>query len=168
MKLEVTIDGEIYHVEITRKDGKLFYKLEEDREGFLQLDRRGENQFIMFRDGKRLPFYSVKRNGGSYFISIGNCTWDVGVVDRRAKILGRGGGSDDRITEVNAPMPGKVVRVEVKPGDKVEKNQVLLAIEAMKMENLIKSPREGIIEAVLVKEGDSVEARAILVKFKRG
>ncbi len=167
MKIEVTIDGQIYHVEITRKNGKLLYKFDGD-EIFFELKNGDKDHFTFVSDKERFPFYFVKRNGGHYLISIDNCTWEAGVVDRRSKILGKAGGGDERIMEVTAPMPGKVVRVEVKPGDKVEKNQVLIAIEAMKMENLIKSPREGIIEAILVKEGDSVEARAVLVKFKRG
>ena len=57
---------------------------------------------------------------------------------------------------ITSPMPGKVVALKVKPGDKVRKGDVLLVIEAMKMENEIKAPRDGIVREVLVSEGSSV------------
>lgn len=62
-----------------------------------------------------------------------------------------------------APMPGKVVRVPVSPGDRVEARQPLVVIEAMKMENALSAGRAGIVREVLVQEGMSVEAGRPLV-----
>jgi pyruvate carboxylase subunit B len=59
-------------------------------------------------------------------------------------------------------MPGKVVRVLVKTGDRVETAQGLLVVEAMKMQNEIRSPKSGTVERVLVKEGQAVNAGEIL------
>jgi biotin carboxyl carrier protein len=63
---------------------------------------------------------------------------------------------------VAAPMPGKVVRVLVNVGDQVEAGQGLLVVEAMKMQNEIRSPKTGIIERLLAKEGQPVNAGEVL------
>ena len=72
-------------------------------------------------------------------------------------------GNDSR---VEAPMPGRVVRVLVKPGDDVAARQGLVIIEAMKMENELAAPRAGRISEVLVVEGQSVEAGRLLVTLE--
>ncbi len=62
-----------------------------------------------------------------------------------------------------APMPGKVVRIPVRPGDAVDARQPVVVIEAMKMENALSAGRAGIVREVLVQEGMSVEAGRPLV-----
>jgi biotin carboxyl carrier protein len=64
--------------------------------------------------------------------------------------------------QIVAPMPGKIVRLLVKEGDHVEAGQVLLVVEAMKMQNEIRSPKSGTVERVLAKEGQPVNAGEIL------
>ena len=63
---------------------------------------------------------------------------------------------------VNAPMVGKVLRVESKAGDRVQEDDVLFVLEAMKMEIPVVSPRAGVIKEIKVAAGDSVEADALL------
>ncbi len=70
--------------------------------------------------------------------------------------------SGNRLT---APLPGTVIDVFVKPGDKVEAGQVVLIIEAMKMKNSIRSVFSGTISEVLVSAGQSVAHKQALVKF---
>jgi biotin carboxyl carrier protein len=65
-----------------------------------------------------------------------------------------------------APMPGKVVKVHVKAGDAVKKAQALLVLEAMKMEQVTRSPADGVVKQVLVREGDQVTAGQILVTME--
>lgn len=67
---------------------------------------------------------------------------------------------------VKSPMPGTILSVEVKNGDKVSKGQVLLILEAMKMENEIVSPKDGIVANVHVKKGENVESGSPLVDIK--
>lgn len=67
------------------------------------------------------------------------------------------------VQRVLAPMPGKVLRVLVKPGDEVRARQPLVVVEAMKMENELTSPKAGRVKDVAVKEGLSVEAGRLLV-----
>ena len=64
---------------------------------------------------------------------------------------------------VTAPMPGKVVRVLVKPGEDVKARQGLVVVEAMKMENELRAARDGRVRDVAVKEGQSVDAGAVLL-----
>ena len=65
--------------------------------------------------------------------------------------------------QVKAPMPGKIVKLLVRPGDRVEPRQGLVVVEAMKMENELRAKAAGTVAEVRVVEGASVEAGAILV-----
>jgi 3-methylcrotonyl-CoA carboxylase alpha subunit len=67
--------------------------------------------------------------------------------------------------QIIAPMPGRIVLVKAKAGDKVEAGQEVLVMEAMKMELALKAPRAGTIESVSATQGEFVEADAVLVRF---
>lgn len=64
--------------------------------------------------------------------------------------------------KVNAPMPGKILKVAASNGQAVKKGEVLLILEAMKMENEIVAPQDGTVASINVAVGDSVEAGAVL------
>lgn len=70
---------------------------------------------------------------------------------------------DNRPQRILAPMPGKVVRVLVHPGDVVRAHQPLVVVEAMKMENELRAGRNGRVAAIHVQEGASVDAGALVV-----
>jgi biotin carboxyl carrier protein len=81
------------------------------------------------------------------------------VIDPRAwRGRKHGGAEAEGRQQIVAPMPGKVVRLLVAVGDKVEAGQGLLVVEAMKMQNEIRSPKSGKVERLLAKEGQSVNA----------
>jgi len=67
---------------------------------------------------------------------------------------------------VQSPMPGKVVKVLVTVGDEVKAGQGVVVVEAMKMENELKSPKDGKVKAVSAKEGQAVEAGQSLVTLE--
>jgi biotin carboxyl carrier protein len=71
--------------------------------------------------------------------------------------------ADEGPQRVTAPMPGKIVKLLVKPGDEVQARQGLVVVEAMKMENELRARAAGTVSEVRVREGASVEAGAILV-----
>jgi len=75
-------------------------------------------------------------------------------------------GLKDVANSVLAPMPCKVLRNEVKEGDKVEKDQALVVIESMKMETVIRSPQKGVVAKLVHKEGDICKAGTVLVLFE--
>jgi biotin carboxyl carrier protein len=64
--------------------------------------------------------------------------------------------------QVLAPMPGKIIRVLVKTGDSVEMKQGLVVVEAMKMQNEIRSPKSGVVERIMVTEGQTVNTGEVL------
>ncbi|MDW8280998.1 MAG: acetyl-CoA carboxylase biotin carboxyl carrier protein subunit [Myxococcales bacterium] len=68
--------------------------------------------------------------------------------------------------QVRAPMPGKVVKILCRPGDRVRAGQGLLLIEAMKMENELRAPADGVVVDVRTVEGQSVEGGAVLVTLQ--
>jgi 3-methylcrotonyl-CoA carboxylase alpha subunit len=68
--------------------------------------------------------------------------------------------------DITAPMPGKIIKVSVSVGDKVKAGQVLLVMEAMKMEYTLKAPADGKISAINCKAGDQVALGAVLAHVK--
>lgn len=69
--------------------------------------------------------------------------------------------------KLSAGMPGKITKVFVEAGKEVKKDQPLLIMEAMKMENEIRSPKDAILKKIYVKEGDVVESGAPLISFEK-
>ncbi|MCW8849969.1 MAG: hypothetical protein OQJ81_08330 [Melioribacteraceae bacterium] len=74
--------------------------------------------------------------------------------------------SDDTI-KIKSPMPGMILRVNKKVGDKVIKGESLILLEAMKMENELKAPEDGILSEVFIEPGKSVEKNQILIVIKK-
>jgi biotin carboxyl carrier protein len=68
--------------------------------------------------------------------------------------------------ELRSPMPGIVLDISVKPGDKISRGQQLCALEAMKMKNAIRSPRDGVVASIEVREGQKVSHNEVLVVFE--
>lgn len=79
----------------------------------------------------------------------------------------KGGGSMGSSANLSSGMPGKIVKVFVKPGDMVKEGDPLLIMEAMKMENEMRAAGELRIKEVLVKPGDNVESGAKLINFEK-
>ena len=88
--------------------------------------------------------------------------WAKAARQRRGRSAGDGDTGDAPRTIV-APMPGRIVKVLVKPDEAVAAGQPLVVVEAMKMENELRAPRAGIVADVRVVEGASVEARTVLM-----
>ncbi|MCL4139960.1 UNVERIFIED_CONTAM: hypothetical protein GTU68_044878 [Idotea baltica] len=64
-------------------------------------------------------------------------------------------------------MPGLIIDISVTKNQEVKENQPLLILEAMKMENIITSPKDGIIKSISVKKGDAVEKNQLLIEFEK-
>ena len=73
--------------------------------------------------------------------------------------------SAGKLNHIKAPMPGLIIDLKVKAGDVVKTGDQLLILEAMKMENILKSHGEGIVKNVKVKKGDAVEKGQVLLEF---
>jgi biotin carboxyl carrier protein len=97
-------------------------------------------------------------------VRVRGATYPIDLLDERRLRLRRAGGrfTLDGKQVLTAPMPGKVVKVLAKAGDAVKAGQGLLVIEAMKMENEMKSPKDGKLVELAVAEGQAVENGAVL------
>lgn len=102
-------------------------------------------------------------------IKINGTVYHTRVADRfdeLLKNLGMDNLLSNKVSEMKAPMPGLVLKTLVEAGTEVKKGDNLLILEAMKMENILKSVTDGVVEKVLVKQGDKIEKNQILIQFK--
>jgi biotin carboxyl carrier protein len=115
--------------------------------------------------------YSVLIDGRSYqatvlspgTIQVGNRIFEVEIFDPRELRARSNSAASQGRQNIVAPMPGKVVRLLVSVGDAVEAGQGLIVVEAMKMQNEMKSPKTGIVAAVKTQDGATVAAGEILI-----
>lgn len=103
--------------------------------------------------------FTFKVNGNVYVVALKE------KLDLMLEKMGIANGSACKINNVKAPMPGLIIDLKVKAGDMVKSGEPLLILEAMKMENILKSSREGVIKNVKVKKGESVEKGQVLLEF---
>lgn len=106
---------------------------------------------------------------GALWVDVGGVGQAVKLVDPRRRALSQTAQRPRAASgpeAVRAPMPGKVVKVLCAAGDPVAAGQGLVVVEAMKMENELRAPRDGVVKAVQVKEGQAVEALQTLVTLE--
>lgn len=173
MTFEVEIGDRIRTVGIVRKGGLLHVDLN-GRTHIVDATRVSDSivSMLVQLDGMSSPARSIdaafaaKASAGDFDVHLDGRTIPVQI--RPAGSFGRqkkqGAGTTGAGPQrVLAPMPGKVVRVLVKPGDEVKARQGLVVVEAMKMENELKAARDGRVRDVSVAEGQSVDAGAVLL-----
>ncbi len=101
-------------------------------------------------------------------LKVNGCFFEIVVQDKYDILLEKLGmqpSDSNEHHEIRAPMPGMILDILVKEGQQVSKGQKLFVLEAMKMENIIKSNREGAIESIHIKKGMNVEKNQILIQF---
>lgn len=154
MKVLLEIGGDEYEAFIHREADKL--KITIDGETF---------------DAK-LTEGAVSIGGRGYKIQLGDREVTVDGSPLPFRILdvktGAAGGEADgaRGARIKPPMPGKIVSLSVAEGDEVKAGQVLLILEAMKMQNEIAAPSSGIVKKVHVKAGQNVEGKDVLIELE--
>lgn len=173
MKYEITIGETTRLVTIERdtSDGPASHRLtwtETDSDGtareethLVDLLRPSPEAFHMLIDGESWEAGCVASPDG-YLVDVVGLTMAVGVVDPRRKALRLGAASAGGL--LTTQMPGRIVRVMVTVGEVVKKGQPLVVVEAMKMENEMKSPIDGTIGEVYVSMGITVETGAKLIR----
>ena len=108
----------------------------------------------------------IEETPGGLVVVIDGYRFEIEVRDPRRWSRAAAGRGKEGVQNVNAPMPGKVVRVLVAPGDTVESGQGLVVVEAMKMQNEMKAGRRGTVRSVAVKEGATVTAGQVLATIE--
>lgn len=110
-----------------------------------------------------------ERGKGCYALWVGGYRFDVEALDERAKVIRELSGDKDKASgpaPINAPMPGLIVRVNVQVGDEVHAGQGVVVMEAMKMENELRSPSAGRVKAIHAQPGTAVEKGTRLVELE--
>jgi biotin carboxyl carrier protein len=172
------------HTFIARHDGQ---------EKELSVEKKGDGRYVVRLDGREHEVDARRFAAGTWSVLIDEKSYDVelevsgeseskgaynvlvrgqvvklDVLDERKVRMGITSSefSVEGPQTVTAPMPGKIVELFVKPGDEVEDDAPLVIMEAMKMENELKSPKAGRVSAVYVEKGAAVEAGAKLVSVE--
>jgi biotin carboxyl carrier protein len=165
MELEFNIKEKIHKLQLEFKEGQYRINLG-DKQYVVDSSLISENCLSLLVNGKAFTAYFVETDGKKY-ISIGGEQFCI--QEAKADSVTASGGDSAAVEEAPiaaSPMPGKVVKILVKLGDKVDKGQGLVIVEAMKMENEIKSPVKGKVEKVNFKAGDLVDAAQPIVEIK--
>ena len=141
----VSVDGKVYEVDFESVSGQPVYSLIVDgksHEGYVA--QADDNWQVLLR-GRLFP---------------------ITVEDEREKRLrsaAGGGVAETGEFHLRAPMPGLVVAIPVEEGQSIQKGQVLLILESMKMQNELKAPRDGTVGRIRVKPGETVEQKQTLL-----
>lgn len=164
MKLKIEID-EASEFELETKNDTLLFNGEPP--AYL-LNRIKSNQYLLQVDNRNYNLFVVDRDGNQMTLDINGYQVSVNVKDHIAQILEQLGMDMDLTEEINelvAPMPGSIIEIAVAEGAEVKQGDTLLILEAMKMENIIKSPTDGIIQKLHVQKGTNVEKNQVLISF---
>jgi biotin carboxyl carrier protein len=164
MLYDVIIDGKSYRLELDRVEGRWLCRLDGRA---VEVDAvLAQPDVLSLRIGNKA--YEIKSehvgggNDNDSHVWVGSVRFASEVRDPRA-LRSRARVADDQgPRKLTAPMPGKVVRVLVREGDEVEAGAGVLVVEAMKMQNEIKSPKKGKIQKMLAAEGVAVNAGDVL------
>ena len=163
MKFEIQIAGRTRVVELTRNSDTWRIALD-GKEADADAMQIAPGVFSILLDGQSYQVRVTPEVSGALKLQSGEHEFAAEVADPRAWRGRRHGAVEAKgRQQVVAPMPGKVVRVLVAAGEKVEAGQGLLVVEAMKMQNEVRSPKSGVVERLMVKEGQAVNAGEVLV-----
>ena len=166
-KYIVTVDEKEHELSI-EPCGDGFVVVNESSEFNIKAEKLPDGGFLV-QFGASLEEIMINPNGGSLQVFVGGQQFDARVetqslAELRKKAGAASGGVKDKI--IKAPMPGLVLGVEVMPGDEIKKDQTLVIIEAMKMENMIKTISAGKVKKVYVETGQAVEKNDKLVELE--
>ena len=160
MTYEIAIDGKSYRLDLSQAQGRWSCRVD-GREVAVDAVLARPN-VLSLRIGNNAYEVKCERVGGDVHIWVGSQRFAVDVRDPRS-LRSRARAADDRgPKKLTAPMPGKVVRILLTQGTEVEAGAGVLVVEAMKMQNEVKSPKKGTIQKILVSEGTAVNAGDVL------
>ena len=143
-KVQLTIDGVPYDVDIVMAEN---------------------GSCSILHDGKSYNAEMIRKDGGkSYTVNAHYQSYNIDIIDSQAKYLRMRKGSEEKQQDkIVSPMPGKVVKIPVKAGDRLQTGDIVVVIEAMKMQSNYKVNSECTVKEILVKEGDSVNSNQVIM-----
>jgi biotin carboxyl carrier protein len=157
--LNVTINETTYQVNLA--DGEIWD---------WDLEQVGDRMYHLIKDSKsyRIELLQTDDLHKSIQLRVNGVVFFAQVQDRYDLLLEKLGMQPVDNTghsEIKAPMPGLILDILVEEGQEVSKGDKLLVLEAMKMENIIKSSGEGVVSSINVKKGMNVEKNEVLIQF---
>lgn len=160
MTYEISIDGKIYRLDLIQTEGRWSCRVD-GREVDVDAVLARPN-VLSLRLGNKAYEVKCERVDADIHIWVGSRRFAAEVRDPRS-LRSRSRSADEQgLRKLTAPMPGKVVRILLTPGTEVEAGAGVLVVEAMKMQNEVKSPKKGTIQKILVSEGAAVNAGDVL------
>jgi biotin carboxyl carrier protein len=166
VKLNAEIEGERLALEVRREGGRVFADVGGRR---YEVDARevGEGEYLLIREGRvyecRVGAGRGAKSRGELSVAVGAREYTVALADtkhiRGARTVA---GHEAGRAQVAAQMPGKVVRVLVGEGQSVEAGAGVVVVEAMKMQNELKSPKSGTVVKLNAQPGATVNAGEVL------
>jgi biotin carboxyl carrier protein len=167
MKLQAEIGDDKHQVEIHRNGDIVTATI--DGETFeVEVSQPEPNVYLIKRDGQIFEAFVVPSVPGKpRTVTVNGRDVEVKLYDPK-RLRGKGVDTEhgDGLAEIRTAMPGKVVRLLVEVGAAVEKGDGVLVVEAMKMQNELKSPKAGTVKTVKVSEGDTVAAGDVLATIE--
>jgi biotin carboxyl carrier protein len=160
MTYEINIDGKNYRLELTPRDGRWDCRLD-GREVPVDAVLARRDVLSVLIGGKA---YEIKRErtATDMHLWVGSVRYGVRVRDPRSLRSRQGADDGKGPRKLIAPMPGKVVRLLVREEAEVEAGQGIVVVEAMKMQNEIKSPKKGVVRKLTASEGANVNSGDVL------
>lgn len=130
-----------------------------------------DGHFSIIKDNKshQLEILKIDHASKYFFLKVDGVKVKLKIEDRFDVLLHKLGLEDlgsGKISNVLAPMPGLVLKIQKEVGESVEMGEAIIVLEAMKMENVLKSPTQGKIKNIAVKTGDAVEKNQLLIEFE--
>ncbi len=164
MNYEIEVEGRTHQVQVQRApDGGWTVVVDEGEAQHVRGAQVGRAEWTLDLD-QRMRSIGVFVEGDHAHVQVGGYAMEATVINPRDKALSGGDGEGEG--SISTPMPGIVVRILVEPGQEVVQGQVLLVIEAMKMENEYKSKVDGVVQAIHVAEGQALEAHTLLINVE--
>jgi biotin carboxyl carrier protein len=174
MKLVSVIGGKQFNLEIVEdaeREGAFIVTLDGERIPVDVVELK-PTSITMGIDGKVGFFEFTRRHGKLAEMNMGNQSFPAEVKTPQEEQLkqllekyARDGAGPSAQKRITAPMPGKILDIYVKPGDKVNLGAVVAVLEAMKMENELTSTVAGVVKNVAVTQGEIVPRDALLIEF---
>ena len=160
MTYEIAIDGKSYRLDLSQAEGRWSCHVD-GREVDVDAVLARPN-VLSVRLGNIAYEVKCERVGGDIHIWVGSQRFAAEVRDPRSLRSRTRAAEDHGPKKLTAPMPGKVVRILLSQGTEVEAGAGVLVVEAMKMQNEVKSPKKGTIQKILVSEGAAVNSGDVL------
>jgi biotin carboxyl carrier protein len=130
-----------------------------------ELSHLNGQTYLLKIDNRLIEMSASRKNYGKFIVTIEGHTFDIlirsALEEKAAEILEQSASHHHKM-EIKAPMPGMILKVKKKAGDEVKQSESIMILEAMKMENDLRSPYSGKIKEIFVTEGSAVEKGAIL------